>query len=223
MLNVPLMVTGAHPSLERRFLVCKRPAPTSSAHSSMMSPSEVHDLLVAHGIQRAQPHGRPAHMRMRRWIPTDGITTALHSVVPFDREWFSSSLTVSSICTTYASRNQHDARFGALVDAFKFQWTGSGLLNPPTSCADKALRWALQSTTTPYPVLHVALVAMLPKMTALLKRHQDNGRMHVLCRIKAQASQAGLQNAGSIPNPRLITMDDSLASSSFLTMQAYPC
>ena len=52
--------------------------------------------------------------------------------------------------------------------------------------AEKATRWALQSTTATLPVLHVALVAMLPSMTALLERHQDDGCMNVLCRIKAQ-------------------------------------
>jgi hypothetical protein len=87
----------------------------------MISPGDVHDLLVAHGVQRALPHGRPAQMRMRRWIPPDGVAAVLRSWVPFNREWFSSALDVSPLCTTYASRSRHDADFGALVDVFKFQ------------------------------------------------------------------------------------------------------
>ena len=123
--------------------------------------------------------------------------------------WFSSALAVSPLCAAYASRTQHDAKFGALVDTFIYQWIGSGLINPPKSCAEKAIRWALQCTTATDLVLHVALVAMSPTMTALLKRYQADGRMHVLFASKLRASQAGLRSAGSMRNRRSIRMVDS--------------
>ena len=125
--------------LGRRFLASQQSAQSSSTQSSMISPGDVHDLLVAHGVQRAQPHGRPAPMRTRRWLPLDGVATALRSVVPSDREWFSSALAVSHLCAAYASRTQHDATFGALLDAFKHQWIGSGLINPRNSCAENSM------------------------------------------------------------------------------------
>ena len=80
---------------------------------------------------------------------------------------------VLPLCASYASITQHDAKFGALVDAFKYQWIGSGLIKPPKPCAEDTIRWALQSTTATGPVLHVALVAMSPSMTALLRRHVE--------------------------------------------------
>ena len=65
--------------LERRFLASQQPAQSSSTQSSRMPPGDVHDLLVAHGVQRAQPQGRPAQMRTRRWLPPDGVATAMRS------------------------------------------------------------------------------------------------------------------------------------------------
>jgi len=61
----------------------------------------------------------------------------------------------------FASAYLHDAAFGAMHDAYAYVWSESGFFNPPNSPleAAKAMRWALQSTTAPTPVINVGVLS----------------------------------------------------------------
>ena len=196
--------------LEQRYVACHRRLPPSEDHTSKIPPDAVYQLLAAHGEHKAQHPSGERRKCVRRWMPTDSVTSALRAVVPFDQEWFSSSLTVSEGCLLYASRIRQDTEFGAIADAFKYQWTGKGLINIPPSCVDRALRWAVQSTTATAPVLHVAIVPMETKVDATLQRHQDSGRLHVVCRIKAQSVDSKLKEYWLNSNPQPCTNECQL-------------
>ena len=149
-------------------------------------PDAVFSLLASRGVHRASVAARTKQVR---WQPTHHLTLALRSLVPFECDWFTCALSVApaSVCPTFASRFEQDAGFGALIDAFKYRWTGHGLINPPGAHANKALRWALQSTTEPVPVLHMAIVPR-PRKKAL-QQLMNTGRVHVLSHIATKTVQ----------------------------------
>ncbi len=197
--------------LEQRYAARHQRLPSSADRTIKMPPDAVYQLLAAHGVHKARHPSGGKQSRMRRWLPTDSVVSALRAAVPFDQEWFSSSLTVSEGCSLYASRIQQDAEFGAVVDAFSYQWTGKGLINIPPSSVDKALRWAVQSTTAKEPVLHVAIVPMVAKVSETLQRHQDSGRLHVLCCIKAHSIDSELTECWLNSSPQPCTNECQLS------------
>ena len=123
------------------------------------------------------------------WAVPDTVLAALRSVTSFDTELFASPLNVSSSTLHYCSVFSRDQLFGATLDAYSRQWSGSVELNPEYEAPDmlKAVRWALASaaaTASPFLAL-----AILPAWTshphaAALRSHSG---VHLLTTVPTGA------------------------------------
>ena len=96
--------------LEQRFLIHQQHTHQLETRSNKMPPEAAYELLVAHGVHRAQARSDPTLKRMHRWVPSDNIFAALHSVVPFDQEFFflfsSGVASMRDICEPHSARHQ---------------------------------------------------------------------------------------------------------------------
>lgn len=89
---------------------------------------------------------------------------------------------------TLAQQQQLSARFGALGDAYKFHWCGSGLVTPThdTDSLQKSIRWSIASACQVYPTLNVLIAPTHADMHAI-HRLLRPPQVHSLIRLPAAA------------------------------------
>jgi len=165
----------------------------NTLHDDAPGPPTLQDailgIMVARGLQKAPQRGQ--RQQPQRWQPSDGLLAAIQAAFGCQTEWFSSPLSNSEFFPMFASAYPHDTAFGAIHDAYANAWSGSGFFNPPNSPleAAKAMRWALQSTTAPTPVINVGVLSESSD-TKHLDRFLDNDRVHLLCRVQTNSTRS---------------------------------
>ena len=123
------------------------------------------------------------------WAVPETVMAALRTTTSFDTELFASPLNVSPYTLHYCSVFERDQLFGATLDAYSRQWTGSVELNPEYEAPDmlKAIRWAFASAAaSDSPFLALAI---LPAWTshphaAALRTHPG---VHILTTVPTGA------------------------------------
>ena len=123
------------------------------------------------------------------WAVPDSLMAALRAVTSFDTELFASPLNVSPHTSNYCSVFRRDQLFGATLDAYSRQWTGSVELNPEYEAPDmlRALRWALASASasaSPFLALAVLPAWASHPHAALLSSHPG---IHLLTAVPTGA------------------------------------
>ena len=151
-------------------------------------PDAVFAAMTARGIHRAPSH--TGQRALRRWQPSTPVLVAIQRAFSLEKTWFSSTFSACTLLPLCATADSADAAFGAMYNAYAFKWTGFGIFNPANSpmAAEKAMRWALQSTTEQTPVLNVGLIPERRNMEGI-DRLSASDRVHQLCRIAAKSAQ----------------------------------
>ena len=150
--------------------------------------SELVLLLRRYRTKSSHDAGGKVDLR-NHWAVPDSIMAALRSVTSFDTELFASPLNVSPFTLHYCSVFARDQLFGATLDAYSRQWTGSVELNPEYEAPDmhKAIRWALASaavSASPFLALAILPAWASHPHAAALRSHPG---VHILTTVPAGA------------------------------------
>ena len=147
-------------------------------------------VLLLSRYRAKSTHDAGGRVNLRNhWAVPDTVMTALRSVTSFDTELFASPLNVSSHTLHYCSVFGRDQLFGATLDAYSRQWTGSVELNPEYEAPDmlKAVRWALASAAvseSPFLALTVLPSWASHPHALALRTHPD---VHLLTTVPTGA------------------------------------
>ena len=181
-------MTGAYvgSTLVRRAAHLLADLQAAGGDAESLVPS-VLSAMRRHAVQLHEDdkHSEPLQKQAHRWRTLEVMTQVFQT----QTEWFSSPLDHSAHIPRYASRCAADSAFGALHDAYKCTWEGSGYFNMPYTAADisRALQWAVASAAGPAPTLNVALIPHLhghQSLTHVL----SHSCVHRLCAIPVTAA-----------------------------------